>query len=145
MPENKDYLNVPDENGNVHISQEVLESITIGAAREVDGVCNVAPANALPDFMKKVASRGVRITGEEGALTIDLCLVVNYGVVIPEVAQKVQNSVASSNPMTYRAVERPSAKKPLSATTVTEERPFCVGYPVLGSMMWLYRTPFSSK
>ncbi len=96
MPENKDYLNVPDENGNVHISQEVLESITIGAAREVDGVCNVAPANALPDFMKKVASRGVRITGEEGALTIDLCLVVNYGVVIPEVAQKVQNSVASS-------------------------------------------------
>ncbi len=96
MPENKDYLNVPDENGNVHISEEVLESIAIGAAREVDGVYNVAPANALPDFMKKVASRGVRITREEEKLVLDLCLVVNYGVVIPEMAAKVQCAVASS-------------------------------------------------
>ncbi len=96
MPENKDYLNVPDENGNVHISEEVLESIAIGAAKEVEGVYNVAPANALPDFMKKVASRGVRIIREDEHLVVDLCLVVNYGVVIPEMAAKVQYAVASS-------------------------------------------------
>lgn len=96
MPENKDYLNVPDANGNIHISEEVVESIAISAAKEVEGVYNVAPASALPDFMKKVASRGVRITSEEGAVALDICLVVEYGVVIPDAAAEVQKAVASS-------------------------------------------------
>lgn len=96
MPENKDYLNVPDANGNIHISEEVAESIAISAAKEVEGVYNVATASALPEFMKKAASRGVRITCEDGVVALDICLVVEYGVVIPEVAVEVQNAVASS-------------------------------------------------
>lgn len=96
MPENKDYLNVPDADGHIHISEEVAESIAISAAKEVEGVHNVAPASALPDFMKKVGSRGVRITREENNLALDICLVVEYGVVIPEVAVRVQAAVASA-------------------------------------------------
>lgn len=96
MPENKDYLNVPEADGHIHISEEVAESIAISAAKEVEGVHNVAPASALPDFMKKVSSRGVRITRDDGQIAIDLCLVVEYGVVIPEVAAKVQTAVIAA-------------------------------------------------
>ena len=96
MPEHKDYLNMPDKNGNVHIAEEVVAAIAIGAAKEAEGVHAVAPANALPDFMKKAASRGVRVAMEDNAMVIDLFLVVEYGVVIPDVAAKVQNAVATS-------------------------------------------------
>ena len=96
MPENKDYLNVPEKNGNIHIAEDVVSAIAIGAAKETDGVHALAPANALPDFMKKAASRGVRVTAEEDGLVIDLFLVVDYGVVIPDVAAKVQNAVSAS-------------------------------------------------
>ena len=96
MAENKEYMNAPDESGNIHISEDVVASIAISAAKEVDGVHNIIPAGNVSDFMKKGGARGVRITMEDGALTIDLFVVVNYGVIIPEVAQKVQNSVASS-------------------------------------------------
>ncbi|MBQ1181261.1 MAG: Asp23/Gls24 family envelope stress response protein, partial [Treponema sp.] len=77
---NKDYLNLPDKNGNVHIAEEVVAAIAIGAAKETEGVHAVASANALPDFMKKVASRGVRVTVKDEAMVVDLFLVVAYGV-----------------------------------------------------------------
>ena len=96
MPENKDYLNMPDKNGNIHIAEEVVAAIAIGAAKEAEGVHAVASANALPDFMKKVASRGVRVAMKDDAMIVDLFLVVEYGVVIPDVAAKVQNSVATA-------------------------------------------------
>ena len=96
MSENKDYLNLPDQNGNVHIAEEVVAAIAIGAAKETEGVHAVASANALPDFMKKVASRGVRVTVKDEAMVVDLFLVVAYGVVIPDVAAKVQNAVSTA-------------------------------------------------
>ncbi len=96
MSENKDYLNMPDKNGNIHIAEDVVAAIAIGAAKEAEGVHAVAPANALPDFMKKVASRGVRVTMKDDAMIVDLFLVVEYGVVIPDVAAKVQNSVSTA-------------------------------------------------
>ena len=96
MPENKDYLNVPDQSGNVHIAEEVVSAIAIGAAKETEGVHAVAPANALPDFMMKAASRGVRVAMEGSNMIVDLFLVVEYGVVIPDVAAKVQNAVSTA-------------------------------------------------
>ncbi len=96
MSENKDYLNVPDENGNIHIAEDVVAAIAISTAKETEGVHAVAPANALPDFMKKAASRGVRVTMKDEAMIVDLFLVVEYGVVIPDVAAKVQNAVSTA-------------------------------------------------
>lgn len=96
MPENKEYLNVPDQDGNIHIAEEVVAAIAISAAKESDGVYALAPTNALPDFMKKAASRGVRVTMEEEGLMIELFLVVEYGVIIPDMAGKVQSAVASA-------------------------------------------------
>ena len=97
MAENKEYMH---GEGNLHISEDVVTSIVIGAAKEIEGVFSVTPQANVSSYMKKGgknANRGVKITaGEDGLLSIDLNLTVNYGIVIPELAEKVQLAVASS-------------------------------------------------
>lgn len=97
MAENKEYMH---GEGNLHISEDVVTAIVIGAAKEIEGVYSVTPLANVSSYMKKGgknANRGVKITtGEDGILVIDLNLTVNYGTVIQELAEKVQQAVASS-------------------------------------------------
>lgn len=95
MAENKEYMNAPEGCGNLHISEDVVASIAIGAAKDVEGVSSVAPIG-MSDYMKKGNNRGARIVTEGDSLVIDLFLIVEYGVVIPDVAKKVQCCVTSS-------------------------------------------------
>ena len=97
MAENKEYMH---GEGNLHISEDVVVSIVIGAAKEIEGVFSVTPQANVSSYMKKGgknANRGVKIAAQEdGTLAIDLNLTVNYSTVIPEIAEKVQQAVASS-------------------------------------------------
>lgn len=81
--------------GNVKISEDVVASIVTIAANEVEGVM-VAPASAL-DFAerwgKKGMGRGVRVTFEEKAMIVDLCVQMAYGIKIPQTALKIQQKV----------------------------------------------------
>ena len=38
MAENKGYMTLSDEQGSIHISEEVIAAIAVGAVREVEGV-----------------------------------------------------------------------------------------------------------
>ena len=38
MAENKGYMTLSDEKGSIHISEEVIAAIAVGAVREVEGV-----------------------------------------------------------------------------------------------------------
>ena len=38
MAENKGYMTLSDEQGSIHISDEVIAAIAVGAVREVEGV-----------------------------------------------------------------------------------------------------------
>lgn len=91
MGENKDYMTHPDEMGCIHISEDVLASISAGAAAEVEGVSGLMNLAA-----KKTAARGVRLSVADNAAVIDLYVMVRYGYPIPEVAEKIQNAVASA-------------------------------------------------
>jgi len=86
----KDYVIHPEETGSIHISEDVLSAIAASAAAEIDGVAGLMNAG------KKGASRGVRITINEEKAGVDIYLMVNYGQPIVEVAEKVQNAVASA-------------------------------------------------
>ncbi len=81
--------------GNVKISEDVIASIVTIAANEVEGVA-VTPVSAL-DFSerwgKKGMGRGVRVTFEEHAVALELCVQMAYGVKIPQTALKVQQKV----------------------------------------------------
>ncbi len=103
MAENKDYMTLPEEHGNIHIAEDVIAAIAVGAVREVEGVAGMMTGmgGSVADLMtnKKSAqkgTKGVKIEMKEEGLTLDLYLTVNYGHPIPEVAENAQKAVASA-------------------------------------------------
>lgn len=103
MADNKDYMTLAEENGNLHISEEVIASIAVGAVREVEGVSGMMTnlGGSVTDLLnnKKNAHKGVKnvkIEMAEGSLSLDLYLTVRYGFSIPEVAENAQKAVASA-------------------------------------------------
>ena len=103
MGDNKEYMTLPEENGSINISEEVIAAIAVGAVREVEGVSGMMTnlGNSVTDLMtnKKNAQRvakGVKIDMSEASLTLDLYLTVQYGNPIPEVAENAQKAVISA-------------------------------------------------
>lgn len=100
MSENKEYISQIQENGAVHISEDVLISITASAASEVDGVAGLASGRVgeIAEMLgKKNAGKAVRVTiGEDDSLSIDCSIVVLVGVNVLEVATAAQEAIASS-------------------------------------------------
>ena len=113
MAESKEYMTLPEENGSINISEEVIAAIAVGAVREVEGVSGMMTnlGNSVSDLVntRKNAQKGVRgvkidMTG--AALVLDLYLTVQYGNPIPEVAGNAQKAVSSAvEAMTGCAVE----------------------------------------
>ncbi len=91
MGENKDYLTHTEEQGCIHISEDVLASIASGAAEEVEGISGLMNLAT-----KKSGAKGVRLSVDGDKAVIDLYVMIRYGYAIPEVAGKIQEAVAGS-------------------------------------------------
>lgn len=83
--------------GIVKISDEVVGVIAGLATTEIKGVVGMS-ANLVGGITqiltgKKNLSKGVRVNVGENSATIDLHIVVEYGIRIPEVAVQVQDNV----------------------------------------------------
>ena len=103
MSDNKEYVSRADEFGTIHISEEVIAAIAVGAVREVEGVSGTMGTlgSSVADLVtnKKGAqknAKGVKIEMTETGLALDLYLTVAYGHAIPEVAENAQKAVASA-------------------------------------------------
>jgi len=103
MADNKEYMTLPEENGSINISEEVIAAIAVGAVREVEGVSGMMTnlGNSVADLMTnkkniQKSTRGVKIDMTGAALVLDLYVTVKYGVAIPEVAENAQKAVASA-------------------------------------------------
>ena len=103
MADNKEYMIVPVEDGTIHISEEVIAAIAVGAVREVEGVSGMMTnlGGSVADLVsnKKNAQKGaksVKIEMDGETLALDLYLTVAYGQAIPEVAENAQKAVKSS-------------------------------------------------
>lgn len=86
----------PDKSGHVRISDEVVGVIAGIAATEVEGVVGMSMGlvGGLSEMLgKKSPSRGVKVEVGEKEAALDLFIVVEYGVRIPSIAQKVQDNV----------------------------------------------------
>ena len=94
MADNKDYMTRREDMGAIQISEDVVASIAINAATEVDGVGGFMNAN-MSDIVggKKLTARGVRVEMNENELVVNLFIIVRYGGNIGEVAKKVQQVV----------------------------------------------------
>jgi uncharacterized alkaline shock family protein YloU len=99
MGEGREYISHQDENGNIHIAEEVLAVIAAAAALEVEGVGGMASTigSEVSELVgKKVLAKGVRIQVVDDNITVNLAILVKYGFVVPDVAHAIQDSVMSA-------------------------------------------------
>ena len=95
MSENKDYITRTEEAGSISVATEAVALLVADAIGEVEGV-GAMSQNMAEQLAGKKAVRGVRVEEDGGQIVIDVYLMVRYGYAIPEVAQKVQESVMNA-------------------------------------------------
>lgn len=91
MSENNEIIN-----GTIKISDEVLETIASVAIAEIKGVSSTGSGfvdGIAKRFTKKPLTTGIKANVSETNASVDINIVVNYGVRIPEVAWEVQDAV----------------------------------------------------
>lgn len=83
------------EIGSIKISDEVVAVIAGLAASEIPGVAGMSGtlAGIAEKLGMKSMSKGVKVEVGERETAIDLFIVVEYGVRIPDVASEVQHAV----------------------------------------------------
>jgi uncharacterized alkaline shock family protein YloU len=82
--------------GSIHISPRAIATIAYQAAVESYGVVGLASKNlidGLTNFIVKDPTHGVEVRYEEGAVLIDVYIIVEYGINIKSVADSVANTV----------------------------------------------------
>ncbi|HBG77004.1 Asp23/Gls24 family envelope stress response protein [Eubacteriales bacterium mix99] len=78
--------------GNVTFADEVVAIIAGLAAMEIPGVSAMS-SGIMEKLGKKNLSRGVKVEVGEKETAIDLYLIVDYGVRIPDIAWNIQENV----------------------------------------------------
>ena len=100
MAENH-YITRVSEQGSVYISEDVVATIVAEAVREVDGVGGFAISLG-GEIAERLAGkkagyhRGVKISFQENEVVVEAFVLVQYGVVIHDVAKAVQEKVSDS-------------------------------------------------
>jgi len=82
--------------GNIRIANEVIEIIAGLAATEVKGVAGMSGgvAGGIAELLgRKNLSKGVKVEVGQRQCAIDLTIVAEYGVRIPEVCSEIQENV----------------------------------------------------
>ncbi|OFI07595.1 alkaline shock protein 23 [Clostridium acetireducens DSM 10703] len=96
----EENLNKETDIGVVKISDEVVGVIAGLATTEIEGIIGMSASlvGGITEILKgkKNLSKGVKVNVGEDSAIIDLYVVVEYGVKIPEVAEKVQKNVKKS-------------------------------------------------
>lgn len=85
--------------GSIHISPSAIASIVYHAAFQSYGVVGLAPKNLAEGIASSIThdpNRGVNVAFENGALVIDLYVILEYGTRITTVSQSVQSAVRFS-------------------------------------------------
>ena len=95
MAENYEAMN---NDGNIKISDEVISTIAAVAVSEIDGANTMGGTfgGLVEKFSKKNYTKGIKVTSNEGLITFDVNIVVDFGVKIHEVAWNVQSNVKKS-------------------------------------------------
>lgn len=85
------------ELGTIRIADGAIAVIAGLAALEIDGVSSMAQGtvDGIAEMLgvKPSQGRGVKIEVQQDEVVVDIHLVVNFGVDIPSVCQKVQDNV----------------------------------------------------
>ena len=92
-------INNSDGSVDVQITEEVIAIIAGLAATEVDGVYAMAGGitnEIVARLGKKNLAAGVNVGFSDGAVIVDLALIIENGISVPDVSRKVQEKVKTS-------------------------------------------------
>src|SRR6185312_2755303 len=100
MEENLNMLEMTQENdhshGKIEIAPEVIEVIAGIAATEVEGVAQMRgnfATGVVERLGKKNHGKGIRVELSDEGIKVDVYCLMNFGVSIPTIAQKVQDNI----------------------------------------------------
>ena len=95
MSEQKDFACV----GDIRISDDVIAAIAAIAVSEVSGV-TLLPSFSAADFRELIGksklSRGIKVRFAETGITLDMQVLVRYGLIVAELAKTVQDNVVNA-------------------------------------------------
>ena len=71
MGESKEYMTLPEENGSINISEEVIAAIAVGAVRDVEGVSGMMTAmgGSVTDLVTNKKNAQKAVIGAVEAMT----------------------------------------------------------------------------
>ena len=96
MADNGSYIT---ENDEMLVTDEALAVIAGMAAMEVNGVAGMSTGftGGLAEVLGRTnLAKGVKVLSRDGVTTVDIYVIVKYGVRIPEVAFEIQEHVRSN-------------------------------------------------
>ncbi len=95
---NDNYITCVEEQGNINISEEVINSLVRAAITEVDGVAglaNTAGGEMAEKLGLKTVTKGVKIQLDDNQVVVDCIITVKYGCSIVNVARAVQEKIVN--------------------------------------------------
>ena len=86
-----------EQYGEIVIAPRVLEKIIAIATAKVDGVHSLENKRVSDRLSKRALGRGVYLrTQEDGQISVDIYLYLEYGVAVPKVAVAIQKAVKTA-------------------------------------------------
>ncbi len=85
-----------DSLGTIDISEAAITTIASRAINQCYGVVGMSSknlVNGIANLLSRDSKRGIEISLENGEITIDVYVIVEYGVRIRAVAESIQNTV----------------------------------------------------
>jgi len=97
----KDKYEVPeieeaDHEDATRISDDVIVTIVAKALSEIEGVASVPGGIVSGILGRKGSGKGIKVEASDEEVVIDLAVVLDYGIRIPEVAARIQSKIRQS-------------------------------------------------
>ncbi|PCS00127.1 hypothetical protein RT41_GL001438 [Lactococcus fujiensis JCM 16395] len=91
-------VTINNSHGNVDIATEVISTVVGASTTEIFGVVGMTSKAAVKDNFRSILrqenySKGVVVTNTDNEISIDVYVVISYGVKISEVAKNIQERV----------------------------------------------------
>lgn len=86
--------------GMVKVHESVIASIVRKATLEVEGVIRLAGSSLVDNLAeivgsKKIQGRAIAVEMNESSVSVEVRVVLEYGVLVPEVAEEIKGAVAA--------------------------------------------------
>lgn len=90
-------MNIIDELGAIYVNDDVIARIAALSASQCSGVAGMASKRAIDGIVELLGlddmTKGIRVANKKDQLSIDLHIIAQFGVAIPEIARAVMAKV----------------------------------------------------